>query len=156
MQRLLHIIYHVEQQKIFQEQLRNAGERVSSPRLTIFQVLLRHSPITIPKLVTLLQEQAIDPSTTYRNIVLFRKLGMINDVISKGLRLIELSDHFSEHHHHFICRNCGRVIDFDNRELEVALSTLALTMDVEVTSHHIEMSGLCNKCMQKANKSNLD
>jgi len=136
----------MDQQKTFQEYLRNAGERVSSPRLAIFQVLERHSPITIPKLVSTLRNQAIDPSTIYRNIVLFRKLGIINDLTSKGLRFVELSDSFGEHHHHFVCRNCGKVIDFDNHDLEKTLSTIASTMGVEVTSHHIEMSGLCDVC----------
>jgi Fe2+ or Zn2+ uptake regulation protein len=149
MQLLLHIITYMDQQKLFKEHLRTAGERVSSPRLAIFQVLERHSPITIPKLVAQLRKQAIDPSTIYRNIVLFRKLGMINDLTSRGLRLVELSDSFGEHHHHFVCRNCGKVIDFDNHDLEEALAAIASEMGVEATSHHIEMSGLCDVCKRR-------
>lgn len=136
----------MNQEKLFRERLRSANERVSSPRLLIFQTLLRHSPVTVPALVSMLRENAVDASTTYRNINLFRRLRIINDIAAGGQRMIEMSDDYGDHHHHFTCHNCNTIVDFDDTEIENSLSAAAKNMGVQLTSHHIEMTGLCSKC----------
>lgn len=138
----------MEYEKKFHERLRSAGERISSPRLMIFQTIMRHSPLTIPRLVTMMQQHAINASTTYRNLALFRELHIINDIIAGGQRLIELSDQYGEHHHHFICVTCGMITDFDNEEIEIKLQEIAVGMNIQLKSHNIEMTGVCGKCVK--------
>lgn len=126
--------------------MRANGERVSSPRLAVFRALKRKNAISIPDLVNAMEESAIEPSTTYRNIKLFRELGMVRDIVTGGKRMIELTDSFRGHHHHFWCRNCGKLIDFDDAGIEKELQTLAARLNFQIMSHQLDISGLCAKC----------
>lgn len=143
----------MNQEKQFKDLLRTNGERVSSPRIAIFHTLQRHSPITTPRLIGLLEGSSIDASTVYRNIELFRKLGVLNDIVTKGQRMIELGDLFQAHHHHFVCRECGSVQDFDNEKLEQMILSVSVGLGAEMKSHHIEISGMCNLCKNEKARS---
>lgn len=136
----------MDKKKQFENRLRAAGERITSPRLTIFNALLRKSPIRPTELVELLRGYAIDPATTYRNVNLFRELNIIRDIVAGGQRLIELSDDYESHHHHFWCRQCGKLIDFDSPDIEKSLNGAITLLGGVITSHHVEISGLCKDC----------
>jgi Fur family ferric uptake transcriptional regulator len=130
----------------FIRHLRSAGQRLSSPRLAIFRILVRKSPLAVPQLGDLAASHGIDRATTYRTVALFRQLGIVRDIVAGGKRLVELSDDYESHHHHFWCRHCGKLIDFDSPHIEQSLRQLADDMGVTITSHHVEISGLCAAC----------
>ncbi|HSX28222.1 MAG TPA: transcriptional repressor [Candidatus Saccharimonadales bacterium] len=132
--------------KQFETTLKKHHERLSSARWAIFKTLTRKAPIAIPAFVAEMQKIAIDPATTYRNIKLFRELNILRDIGTGNRRMIELSDAFDAHHHHFWCRACHAFIDFDSHEVETSLRTVATQLGVEITSHHLELSGLCQDC----------
>ncbi|HSH31300.1 MAG TPA: Fur family transcriptional regulator [Candidatus Saccharimonadales bacterium] len=134
---------------IFAERLRQAGERISSPRLAIFRALNRKGTIYAPRLVEMMHESAVDPATTYRTLKLFRQLGVIRDIVAGGQRLVELSDDYGRHHHHFWCRQCGHLLDFDSPDIEHSLQRVAETLGVTITSHQLEISGLCTGCQNQ-------
>lgn len=136
----------MDKEKLFIQRLKTNNERVTSPRTALFRRLSHHGAIQITVLVEELRQQSIDASTTYRNINLFRNLHIISDVAAGQHRSIELSDDFGHHHHHFMCRNCGKLIDINSNALEKALSEIAAQNDLQISAHHIEMSGLCQDC----------
>jgi Fe2+ or Zn2+ uptake regulation protein len=138
----------MDKEKLFIQRLKTNNERVTSPRTALFRSLLHHGATPITVLVEELRQQSIDASTTYRNINLFRNLHIISDVAAGQRRIIELSDDFSHHHHHFMCRNCGKLTDINSSSLEQALSDIASQHGLQVSAHHIEMSGLCKDCKQ--------
>lgn len=131
----------------FKERLRTGGERVTSPRLLIFRALLRKTPLTTVKLVGSLAASGIDPATIYRNLTLFRRLGVIQDVVAGGQRLVELTEDFGSHHHHFWCTNCGRLQDFDHPEVERYVQRVASELGIKINGHQLELSGLCTQCL---------
>lgn len=136
----------MELEREFARQMRANGERVSSPRLAVFRTLSRKNDLAIPDLVAFMQQNGIDRATTYRTISLFRTLGMVRDVVAGGKRMIELTDSFRGHHHHFWCRNCGKLIDFDDAGLEKELKSLADRLGFQLLSHQLDISGLCANC----------
>ncbi|MBW3537929.1 transcriptional repressor [Candidatus Parcubacteria bacterium] len=136
----------MQKETIFAGRLRQAGERISSPRLAIFRMLVRKGPIYVPRLVETMERSAIDSATTYRSIKLFRELGIIRDIVAGGKRLVELSDDYEGHHHHFWCRRCGSLIDFDSAAIEKSLVRVAADLGVTISSHQLEISGLCARC----------
>lgn len=142
----MHIITAMDQRQQFAHKLKTAGERLSSARWAIFSTLSRKAPISIPAFVAEMQKSAIDPATTYRNIKLFRQLNILRDIGTGGRRMIELSDDYEAHHHHFWCRNCNAITDFDSPEVEAALRHIAQELQVEISSHHLELSGRCARC----------
>lgn len=133
-------------EKEFIRQLRANGQRVSSARLTIFRMLSRKNAMSVPSLAASMLTNAVDRATTYRTITLLRNLGMIRDVVAGGKRMIELTDSFKGHHHHFWCRSCGKLVDFDDGELEKELHRVAKRLGIQLSSHQLEMTGLCDKC----------
>lgn len=132
----------------FKKLLRSDGQTVTTQRLLLFRALARKSPISAVKLTMLMEENGINRATSYRNLVLLRRLGVTRDVIAHGKRLIELSEDFSHHHHHFWCTRCGKLSDFDNPELDKAIDQLSGSLGIQVQSHQLEMSGICKSCLK--------
>jgi Fur family ferric uptake transcriptional regulator len=134
----------------FKTQLRSAGERVTTARLAIYRVLLRHSPLSMPKLLEKVREDGIDTVTCYRTLDLFRKLGLAQDVGLGRNRLIELTDDSYIHHHHVWCTVCGKVTDFDSPAIEEELARVSQKLGVKISSHQLEAYGVCASCLAKA------
>ena len=54
-----------------------------------------------------------------------------------------------EHHDHLICTRCGTIIEFENDQIERMQDAVAKKHGFKVTSHKMELYGLCKSC-QKA------
>ncbi|HVQ44912.1 MAG TPA: Fur family transcriptional regulator [Candidatus Saccharimonadia bacterium] len=137
----------------FLAHLKSAGERVTTPRLTIFRLLARHSPLPMRKLADRAAGDGVDSVTVYRTIALFTRLGFVREIGMGRHRLLELSDDFGEHHHHFWCSQCGAVTDFDNPELEQAIHAASQALGLTVQAHQLEITGLCAACSRLAQSS---
>jgi Fur family ferric uptake transcriptional regulator len=133
----------------FKERLRATNERLTSPRLITFRALARKAPLSTVKLVALLEGNGINAATTYRNLALFRRLGVIQDIVADGQRLVELNEDFGSHHHHFWCTQCGKLQDFDNPDIDKSIEELSGKLGIKITGHQLEMSGLCSSCLAK-------
>lgn len=133
----------------FKDQLRLAGERVTSPRLGLFRILLRQSPLSMPALIEQGQLAHIDPATTYRTVDLLLRLGLIQEVGLGRNRLLEPSDRYQGHHHHFTCLVCGQIYDVDDAPLEASLRALGSQLKFDIRTHQLEVTGVCQAC-QKA------
>ena len=132
----------------FKGRLRLAGERVTTPRLSVFRVLWRQGPLPMGRLIAKAQADGVDPVTTYRTVDLFRKLDLLQEVGLGRNRLLELSES-QTHHHHFTCTECGRITEFDSDAIEADLRRLAEHLGYAIRSHQLEVTGLCAAC-QKA------
>jgi Fe2+ or Zn2+ uptake regulation protein len=53
----------------------------------------------------------------------------------------------TEHHHHLICRSCGKVRDFQEDEaLEKLARELERRTAFKVQGHRLEFTGVCPEC----------
>jgi Fur family ferric uptake transcriptional regulator len=86
---------------------------------------------------------AIDESSVYRTVNLFIQIG-VADMIR--FHLIELSDRFKQHHHHFVCNSCGREVGFHDERLEQLLVQLTSARNLQLIDHQVELAGLCEDC----------
>ena len=50
------------------------------------------------------------------------------------------------HHHHAICTRCGRSQDIDDLGLDDVLAAVGDRLEFTVTSHRLELFGLCAAC----------
>jgi Fur family ferric uptake transcriptional regulator len=55
-------------------------------------------------------------------------------------------EHDGEHHHHAICRRCGRMVPFEDPSLERAIAKLSSELSFEVTDHDVVLRGRCERC----------
>jgi len=89
----------------------------------------------------------VDRATIYRTIELFERLGIVTRINVGWKYRVELSDVFTDHHHHLHCTNCGKVIDLpSNPMLETMIDTLSAKADFSPRGHTLEIFGLCPAC----------
>ena len=50
------------------------------------------------------------------------------------------------HHDHLICTRCGTIIEFENDQIERMQDAVARRHGFKVTSHKMELYGLCKDC----------
>jgi len=122
--------------------LAGAGHSRTAVRNQVYLALDSIGPCTKHDLAVHLSG-AIDQSSVYRTVNLFVEIG-VADMIR--FHLIELSDRFKQHHHHFVCNSCGREVGFNDERLEQLLAQLASARNLPLTDHQVELAGLCQAC----------
>jgi len=64
--------------------------------------------------------------------------------IGGGARRYE--SNLSPHHDHLVCRQCGTVIEFKDREIENLQDLVTRRHGFHPTAHRLEIYGFCRKC----------
>lgn len=86
--------------------------------------------------------------TVYRNLALFKKQGLVVGVAT--VDGVERFDGDTHPHVHFICSDCGAVIDLENVVPPDSLSRIAEdSIGGEVTACQLSFTGLCKACITK-------
>lgn len=52
----------------------------------------------------------------------------------------------SGHHHHLICRNCGKAVEIEATDVETWAAQVASQFGFRDAGHELEMFGLCQDC----------
>ena len=125
--------------------LKKDGYSLTKPRRAVFQFLLNKEPIAIGDITKALLS-TVDRASVYRTVILFQKLGIIQRHNVGWKYTIELSDIFTEHHHHLTCISCGKVTPINEKALEGLVEDLARQYGYRATGHQIELQGYCETC----------
>lgn len=125
---------------------------VTKPRLSLLSILLNERrPLTVEQ-ITKRSKEKIALSSLYRVIKDLRDSGIISEFQTpENTKVIELTTHQNEHHHHIFCSQCGAITDFEiddrlERDLEKEIRKVELQYSVSVTSHSLALQSLCLKC----------
>ncbi len=88
-------------------------------------------------------------STIYRTLKLLVLCGLATArQFEKGITRYE-PIHHKEHHDHFICTSCGRIIEFCNQKIEDLQRQIARRYRFLIYEHKLEIYGMCPKCKKK-------
>ncbi|MFC1904473.1 Fur family transcriptional regulator [Chloroflexota bacterium] len=86
-------------------------------------------------------------STVYRNLRALKKLGLIEEV-----HFDESHHHYemkpTAEHHHLVCLNCGRVIEFKSPLSKYLKRNVTEAKDFDITGTEIRATGYCSRCRQ--------
>ncbi len=86
----------------------------------------------------------ISKATVYQNLKFLAEKGFIQEVNIKGVSRFEPN---LKSHHHMICRQCGKIIDFESRELtEYSLQIGKKLKDIEIDATNTNFYGICSTC----------
>ena len=141
-----------------QGRLRNQGFRVTLPRQVILDTLFKaKGHLSAEDIYFRIHPlyQGIGLTTVYRTLELLTQMGLISrfDFGDRRARYEFIkTGRESNHHHHLVCTNCGRVIDytdFIDEEVELLNQTekeLSKKYHFEITNHLIQFYGLCDRC----------
>ena len=88
-------------------------------------------------------------ATVYRNLAALAEDGILDTVKSTDGTTLYRECESSEHHHHLVCRSCGKTEEFHLKGLEETLNEMGREMGFSALSHTVELTGLCSKCSAK-------
>lgn len=129
-----------------QQHLKRHGYSVTKSRHIVFAALEDKEALTMTDLVAACGQQ-LDRATVYRTISLFEELGIVRRLQIGWKYKLELTDSFSNHHHHLTCTKCGSVTPLsEDIDLEERLKELTALYHFKPSDHQIEIRGLCHSC----------
>ena len=131
------------------QELRNAGLKVTLPRVKILEILeksvTRH--ISAEEMYKALLESGEDIglATVYRVLTQFETAGLVTrHHFEGGHSVFELNQ--GTHHDHILCVKCGRVDEFVDPEIESRQKKIASAKGYEMTDHSLYIYGICSSC----------
>lgn len=88
---------------------------------------------------------SVGMATVYRNLGLMAELGEVDTLVREDGETLyrRCSD---VHHHHLICRQCGRAVEIDGPALEQWAIAVATEHGFSDVTHQLELFGRCATC----------
>ncbi len=123
-----------------QQELRNAGLKVTLPRLKILEILesskLRHMSAEDIYKELLNSGADIGLATVYRVLTQFESAGLVTrHNFEGGHSVFELDD--GDHHDHMVCVETGDVVEFVSEEIEKLQHEIAEKHGYEILDHNL-------------------
>jgi len=130
--------------------LGEAGYRRGGARTAVVEALARHGcAVTALDLEEELRRRRVrvGRASVYRALELLEELGLVQRLqTARGIAGYERVDPAGHHHHHAICRRCGRMEPFEDRALERAIGQVADQVPFQIAEHEVVLRGLCERC----------
>src|SRR5689334_5982211 len=133
--------------------LQRAGLRRGGARTAVVEALARHDcAVTALQLDDELRRRRppVGRASVYRALEQLEQLGLVQRIeVCRGTAGYERVDPTGHHHHHAICRDCGRMVPFEDPRLERALEHVAGAMPgFDVAEHDVVLRGRCERCVR--------
>jgi Fur family ferric uptake transcriptional regulator len=131
------------------QRLRDAGHKLTHARLTVLSVLEESGGhVTSAEVLEQVNQRdaSIGRASVFRTLDLLTALSIIRPTFihtSLTPTYVLLPD---GHHHHIICTNCNRVIEFEDCGLDAVAAELERRLHVKLSGHLLEFYGLCDRC----------
>jgi len=132
------------------QDLRNAGLKVTLPRLKILEILekqIDEHHLTAEKVYKILlsEDEDIGLATVYRVLTQFEAAGLVTrHHFEGGNSVFELAK--GDHHDHILCMKCGKVDEFSDELIEARQKEIAQKLGYELTDHSLYLYGYCAAC----------
>ncbi len=130
--------------------LQTAGYRRGGARTAVVEALAHHDcAVTALELDDELRRRrpAVGRASIYRALEQLERLGLLRRLeVARGVAGYERVDPGGEHHHHAICRSCGRMIPFEDPSLERAIDRVSGRMSFDAAEHEVTIRGCCERC----------
>ena len=121
-------------------ELRNAGLKVTLPRVKILQMLEasvdRHLSAEDVYKALLESGEDVGLATVYRVLTQFESAGLVDrHNFDGGHSVFELAK--GDHHDHMVCMDSGKVVEFHNEEIEALQLKIAEEHGYELVGHSL-------------------
>jgi len=127
------------QRQLIQEILQHADEHLGADK--IYEQARQRSP-------------GISLSTVYRNLQLFKEMGLVEEHQFGSRRYYEPAPQAK--HHHLVCLGCGRVFEFECPSTERLKSRISKEEGFRVTKAEVHLSGYCPECQERLTVSAVE
>lgn len=130
--------------------LRNAGLKVTLPRVKILEILEkqtdeRHLSAEKVYKILLSENEEIGLATVYRVLTQFEDAGLvIRHHFESENSVFELNK--GSHHDHIVCMKCGKVDEFFDGVVEKRQQSIAKKLGYQLVDHNLNLYGFCSDC----------
>lgn len=132
------------------EELKNAGLKVTLPRLKILNILVSASSedhLSAEEIYQRLNEsgEEVGLATVYRVLTQFEQAGLVQrHFFDGGQSVFELDN--GDQHSHIVCVKCGYVDEFHKEEFRVKSEEIAKNFGYLFQEAKVTIYGICKKC----------
>jgi Fur family transcriptional regulator, ferric uptake regulator len=92
------------------------------------------------------QGRKVGIASVYRVLELLTERGLVQRIeLGSGTARYE-PEQGDDHHHHFVCDDCGKVEAFADDQLEEALRQVEGRTGYQVAGHDVVLRGACREC----------
>ena len=134
------------------KQLREAGLKVTLPRIKILQILenAKQHHLRAEDVYKALLDSGDDVglATVYRVLTQFETAGLVTRHHFEGGNSVFEIDQ-GEHHDHLVCVKCGSVEEFLDNSIEERQAEIAKAANFNMTDHSLVIYGICADCTGK-------
>lgn len=138
--------------KIFKIFLQEHDLKLTKPRKIILEeVFQTHEHFNVDQLYDQIKQKHsnVSRATIYRTLPLLEEAQLIKNALR-----CEAKDHYEhiyghEKHLHFICKNCGTIIEAEITAIEALLNKMADAKNFSIDEYNVGARGLCAKCKAK-------
>ncbi len=138
-----------EQTEQNKELLKNVGLKVTEPRLTILALMqdtrdkLQHFAAEDIYKLLLAQDSEVGLATVYRVLNQFEEVGILTrHLFDSNKAVFELN--YDHQHDHIICKDCGKVFEFKDDEIERRQREISQKHGIELEKHSLYLYGTCS------------
>ena len=137
-------------QEVLREHIGKKGLRLTQQRLLISEIFFEQEGhhANIDELYQRVRKRnpSVGYATVYRTLKLLTECGLANSMqFGDGTRRFEPA---TDHHDHLICTECGKIVEFENEEIETIQEEIATKHQFSLTSHKMELYGTCTGMSQ--------
>ncbi len=131
------------------QELRNAGLKVTLPRVKIMQILeaadTRHMSAEDVYKALRDADEDVGLATVYRVLTQFEAAGLVlRHHFEGGHSVFEMMT--EAHHDHIVCTKCGKVEEFYDEVIETQQQKQAESKGFTMIGHSLYIYGLCKNC----------
>ncbi|MFW6282131.1 MAG: Fur family transcriptional regulator [bacterium] len=140
-------------EKLFEKMVNKFKEnnyKLTSQRKDILDVIIKNPDKHFSAEELYEEVKNINPdiglATVYRTLELMCNLKLIHQLdFDNAYKRYELNLE-GRHHHHLICLECGKIIEFSDQALESFEKNLQEDYDFNIVDHRIKFYGQCSNC----------
>ena len=127
--------------------LREKGFRVTPQRLAICEFVLaskEHPTVDHVYQVVRKKHPTLSLATVYQTLHLLTEIGMLQELgLSDG---ISRYDPDSSPHINIVCKNCGKIQDYESESVREFFSQIAVELRRALIGQHLEIYTYCDQC----------
>lgn len=141
----------------FYELLKQNDLKITKNRIAILEELnAKETPITAEEIFSSISKNSDEKyslSSVYRALNHFCEKSIIRKIAEiDGTTYFQLKN---IHSHSLICTKCKKIIPINHCPITPIIDDIENKTKFIVTSHHLEIKGICEECMKKVSKEEI-
>lgn len=138
---------NVKELEVLKHHLSRHNLKLTRQREYILSAFLKMEHVTAEQMYHMLakKDPHIGLATIYRTLKLFCETGLAQERHFGTQTQFDNVAH-KGHHDHLICTSCGKIIEFQNCQIERLQEEVATKNGFTIKTHKLELYGLCADC----------